>query len=134
MELMIFLLALGGTLLLAALHGGRDERTAALAIGAAALLTPLLVSHHYEAPELGVLLVDSLLFAALAAIAMSSRAFWPMWAAGLQLGALAVHLAAAKMPEMVPAAYAETLAIWSYAVLGALAAGTWWEARRERAH
>jgi hypothetical protein len=71
-----------------------------------------------------------MLFAALATIALQSRAFWPMWAAGLQLGALAVHLAAAKMPAMVPAAYAETLAIWSYAVLGALALGTWWEARR----
>jgi hypothetical protein len=114
----------------AALHGGRDERLAAGAVVVAALLSPLAVSHSYHSPEIGVVLVDVLLFLALAAIALRSAAFWPMWAAGFQLGALAVHFAAARLPSILPAVYAETLAIWAYPVMAAIVIGTWQEAGR----
>lgn len=114
----------------AALHGKREERMAAGMIVAAALVTPLAVSHSYHSPEIGVVLVDTALFLALAAIALRSTAFWPMWAAGFQLGALAVHFAAARLPTILPAVYAETLAIWAYPVMAAIAIGTWQEAGR----
>jgi hypothetical protein len=52
-----------------------------------------------------------------------------MWAAGFQGCAVAVHLVAARSPTMLPAVYAETLAVWAYPVLAALAAGTWLETR-----
>lgn len=119
-----FLLVLVGTTIVAARFGGRDERTAAFAVVAAALLSPVLIRHGFAGPEYGVVLVDGLLFAALLALAMGSRAFWPLWAAGFQLVALAVHVAAALVPHMLPAAYATTLAIWSYPVLASLALGT----------
>lgn len=128
-EPILFAALLLSTLALAWRRGGRDERLAALALIGGAVLTPLAQLRGFAGPEFGIVLVDALLFAALAAIALRSRAFWPIWAAGFQLGALAVHLAAAKMPDMLPAAYAATLIIWSYPVVVAVAMGSWLEGR-----
>ncbi len=110
--------------------GGRDERLVAIVLLAATFFTPLVLSHGYSSPESGIIMIDILLFMALATIAMRSESFWPMWAAGFQLCALAVHVAAAELPTIRPAAYAETLAILSYPVIAALGIGTWLEARR----
>lgn len=126
---LFFIACIAGVSGFAALHGGRDERLAAMSIVAAGLLSYLAVANSYHSPEIGVVIVDVLLFFALAAIAMRSTAFWPMWAAGFQLGALAVHFAAARLPGILPAVYAETLAIWAYPVMAAIAVGTWVEAR-----
>lgn len=125
-----FIFVLVGAILTALLKGGRDERLAAIAIMVAALVTPFVRTHNYTTAEFGIVMVDFALFLALAAIAMRSTSFWPMWAAGFQLGALAVHAAAARLPNILPAVYAETLVIWSYPVLGALALGTWLEYRQ----
>lgn len=111
-------------------RGGSDERVAASAIAAAAILSPLVRVHDYSGPELGLILVDGSLFLLFAFIAMRSRAFWPMWTAGFQLCALAGHLAAAKSSAVVPAAYVETLVIWSYAVMLGLFVGTLVEGQR----
>lgn len=113
-------------------YGGRDERLAAVLVMLAAILTPVLEQGRYTSPEVGVLIVDLGLFLGLAWIALRSTRFWPMWAAGLQLGALFVHLAAARIPDIRPGAYFETLLIWSYAVLLALALGAWVEVRGHR--
>jgi cytochrome bd-type quinol oxidase subunit 2 len=128
----LFLTALAVTMGIALMHGGRDERTAAFAIMAAAILTPLSQSQDFASPEVGILAVDAMLFGVLTAVALRSRSFWPMWAAGFQMGALAIHLAAAKMPSILPAAYAESLVIWSYPVLAVVALGTWHEVRPRR--
>lgn len=101
----------------------REQGAAALAILVAAVLSPLVQSSDFAHTEVGILVVDAGLFAALGLIAIRSSAFWPMWAAGFQLGTLAIHLAAAKYPEMVPAAYAEALVIWSFPVLLTVAIG-----------
>ena len=124
MTLVAFILAMLVACGVATLWGGRDERLAALALAIASLVSPLAVSRHWAGPELGVILVDGALFAALVYIAIGSKSFWPMWAAGFQLCGLAVHLAAAISPKMLPAAYAETLALWSYAVIATLFVGT----------
>lgn len=128
-EPILFAALLVATLAVAWRRGGRDERLAALALIGGAVLTPLAQLRGFAGPEFGIVLVDALLFTALAAIALRSRAFWPIWAAGFQLGALAVHLAAAQMPSMMPAAYAATLIIWSYPVVVAVAIGSWLEGR-----
>ena len=125
----IFLIVMLAALVMAWWLGGRDERLAALALVAAALVSPILPAHSYAEPEMGIVAVDIGLFMALLGIAMISRSFWPIWAAGFQLCAVAVHFAAAKSPVMLPATYAEALAIWTFPVLGALIAGTWLEAR-----
>lgn len=126
----IFYSALAVVVALAFRRGGRDERLAAIAMLMAAAATPLLVSNQFAGLEAGVVLVDVALFLTLSAIAMQSNRFWPLWAAGFQLGALVVHLASAQLPQLVPAAYAETLVIWSYPVLAALLLGTLLEGER----
>lgn len=120
----LFLSVLVAVLGVVAWRGGTDERLAATAIVAATFLSPVVRARGYAGLELGLVLVDTGLFLALVGIALRSRSFWPMWAAGFQLCGLAGHLAAAKSSAMVPAAYAETLAIWSYAVLATLLVGT----------
>lgn len=130
----LFLLMLVVAIVLAVRVGGTDERIAAGALVAAAVLSPIVQSHSYAAPEMGIVLVDGVLFLALLMLAMRSSAFWPMWAAGFQLCALAVHFAAAKSPHMMPATYAETLALWAFPQLGALLYGTWYEARMHHGH
>jgi cytochrome bd-type quinol oxidase subunit 2 len=131
---LLFVSAMLAVCSLAVLRGGQDERIAAIGIAAAAVMTPLMTAHGFAGPEMGIVLVDIALFLVLATIAMRSRSFWPLWAAGFQLCGLAGHLAAAKSPEMLPAAYAETLAIWSYAVMTSLAVGAVVEGRADRGH
>lgn len=133
-EPFLFAALLLATLALAWRRGGRDEWLAALALLGGAILTPLAQHRGFAGPEHGIVLVDILLFVALTAIALRSRAFWPLWAAGFQLGALAVHLAAAQMPGILPAAYATTLVIWSYPVVVAVLLGTWFEGGSQGPH
>lgn len=129
---LLFITILFTAIGLALTFGGRDERYAAIFIAIAAILTPVVEKGAYASPELGVLIVDLGLFIGLMWIALRSTRFWPIWAAGLQLGALFVHFAAIRIPQISPGAYFETLAIWSYAVLGTLAVGAWAEVRSRR--
>jgi hypothetical protein len=125
----LFLAALASAIAAAALRGGRDERLAAGALLLAALVSPLAQASHFAGPELGLVLIDGSLFLVLLAITLVSRHFWPIWAAGFHLCGLAVHMAAWRMPGILPAAYAESLVIWSYPVLFAVLLGTLVEAR-----
>ena len=111
----------------AILRGGNDERLGAVALGAAAILSPVALASDWSRPEAGIILVDVGLLAALLLLALRSAAFWPLWATGFQLCAVAVHIVALISPSLLPAAYAETLALWAYPVLASLALGTWFE-------
>ncbi|WP_448585673.1 hypothetical protein [Thermaurantiacus sp.] len=131
-DAILFALLLASALVSAFVVGGFEERLAASSLLLASLVSPLVQSRAFAGPETGLLLVDSTLFAILAAIALRSRHFWPIWAAGFQLGGLAVHLAADRMPGMLPAAYAATLIIWSYPVVVTVLLGVLREGRRHR--
>lgn len=112
----LFVAVMAWALTNAGLRRDPEQGLAAIALIVAAILSPLVEREAYVEPEVGVLFIDLALFIALMAVALRSRSFWPMWASGVQLCTLAVHLAAAKYPAMVPAAYAETLVIWSFPV------------------
>lgn len=129
---LVFILSLLIVCLMAVLRGGRDERLAAFGLVTAAVVSPLAISHHFVSPEFGILLVDAALLGMLIYIAIRSRAFWPMWAAGFQMCGLAVHLAAAVSPSMFPAVYVEALGVWSVAVLTAVLIGTLLEGEERR--
>lgn len=130
MTAIIFVIAVIAVCGFVAWRGGPDERIAASAIALAAFASPFVKARGYAGLELGLVLVDLGLFITLSAIALRSRAFWPMWAAGFQLCGLAGHLAAAKSTSIVPAAYAETLAVWAYAVMASLVVGTLMEGQQ----
>lgn len=114
----------------ALLKGEGPERLAAVAMLAAAFASPLVERAGFADPEYGLLAVDLALLVCLVALALATARFWPMWAAAFHLTGAAMHLAKVADPTVWPMAYAVGSIWWSYPVLGALAYGTWREARR----
>lgn len=109
----------------AALRGGRPEWAVAVACLLASLATPLVQLGRYEQTEIGVMLVDLTLLAVLAGVALTSNRFWPLWALGFHAVGATIHLARMAQPMIVPTAYANAAAFWSYPVLLALLFGSW---------
>lgn len=111
--------------------GGRDEQLAAIGFLAATLATRM-IQAEYQHIEMSVLAVDFGLLLGLLALALTSDRFWPMYAAAFQLLALLVHVGSLTEQGNFAWAYAVALIFWSYAVIGALLAGTWLEGRSRR--
>lgn len=120
-----------GAALLAFGWGGRDEQLAAIGFLAATLATRM-IQAEYQHIEFSVLAVDFGLLLGLAALALTSDRFWPMYATAFQLLALLVHMASLTEQGNFAWAYAVGLIFWSYAVIAALLAGTWLEGRNRR--
>ena len=110
--------------------GGLTERVAAADIFIGWTLTPLLTSHDWSAAQYPILGVDSLYFAVLLALALTSDRFWPMAAAAFAL-----------LPVLVQLAYIANAHIWPWTffyvggacdllVLAILALGVWLEVAR----
>jgi hypothetical protein len=113
--------------------GGTPER-----IGAAAYALACIASHLvYSAPpikfrsvEVGVLIVDIIVFVAFIVLALRANRYWPIWVSGLLgLGVLA-HLARWAGSGTMPWAYQMVLVIWSYPILALMALGTFNHQRR----
>jgi hypothetical protein len=113
--------------------GGGPER-----LGAAAYALACVASHFvFSAPpikfrsvEIGVFIVDVLVFIAFAVLALRANRFWPIWVSALLgLGVLA-HLARWAGPDTMPWAYQLVLSIWSYPILAITAIGTFNHRRR----
>jgi hypothetical protein len=83
--------------------------------------------HRYAGPEFGIILVDAVLLAVFVHICAGTTRFWPIWVTGFHAGALTGHLAAAAAPGVRPIVYADTVAIFSFAVLIALTLGSVYE-------
>jgi len=107
--------------------GGGPER-----LGAAVYATACIASHFvfsaapskFQSVEIGVFIIDVVLFVAFAAIAVRANRFWPIWVSALLgLGVLA-HLARWAGPDTIPWAYQLAMSIWSYPILAIIAIGT----------
>lgn len=125
----IALAALAACITMAWRWGGRDERLTALAFTIATFASGFANTSHYGHVELGVLTIDFLLLAGLLLLALKSDRFWPIWACAFQLVGTSVHIASMTETGNFAWAYAVGLIFWSYAVMAALMAGTWLEAR-----
>lgn len=115
------------TVLYALLRGGTPERLAALAYLLAYLAGVALTANRsdaFQSVELGILMTDAALAAALVIIATRANRYWTIWAASLQTVALTGHLAKFVVPEILAPAYAVTLIVWSYAAIPVLAIAT----------
>ena len=75
--------------------------------------------------------VDLATLAAFVTLALSSRRFWPLWIAGLQLTASAAHALKLFDANLVPLAYAAAERFWSYPILLIIAIGAFRAHRRE---
>jgi hypothetical protein len=95
---------------------------AATALTAAgAMLNPTWASTSYA-----VFAVDS------GCLAVNSNRFWPIWAVGFQMVAVATHIATLWIPDIVPKAYQAILSFWSIPILWVMVAGTRKDRKYER--
>lgn len=135
--MMMFTALLLGSCAYALLRGGAPERVVGgslLAAYGATLLAYSELPNRFEQVEIAVLLVDGVLLCALAAVALRADRAWPLFVAGLQLTTIGAHLIKFFDANMIPVTYAVMIAMWSYPMLIALAAGTWRHQRRLRVH
>lgn len=130
---LLFTVAIFGACGVALWRGGWPERSAAVAVFAAAAATPLVQSSVFTSPEYGILAVDLLLLGWLGLLALATDRFWPLWATGFHLVGTIIHVARMVDATIVQPAYATGQIFWSYPVLAALAAGALIEAPRARA-
>ena len=117
-------------------RGQKDERIAASACLIATVLTAVVippVTVRYSAPDSTLLAIDVAMFIAFAALALTSKRFWPLWVAGLQLTMTLSHVMRAINPNLIPQAYAAAAMLWSYPILLIILIGTWRTHRRDRA-
>lgn len=112
--------------------GGRDEKIAAFGFMAAVIASNWVTDGSYGHTETGVLIVDVSLFFGLLVLALRSDRFWPMWAAAFQLVGTMVHFASMSQTGDFAWAYYVALIFWTYPVVLALMAGTWFEGRSRR--
>lgn len=112
--------------------GGFDERLAAIGMIVAVVASNIVSDGSYGHTETGVLIVDAALFFGLLLLALRSDRFWPMWAAAFQLIATMVHVGSMTETGDFAWAYYVALIFWTYPVVIALMAGTWFEGRNRR--
>lgn len=119
----------------ASLLGGRTGRVGSLIFVAASVLTGLatLIDPSWASTSYAIFAVDSGCLLALAALAIHSNRFWPIWAVGFQTVAIATHIATMWIPDFTPKAYQALLSIWSIPILWVMVAGTRKDWNYERA-
>jgi hypothetical protein len=132
LALVLYLILLVGTVAYALLKGGVDERSGAITILVAALMTQVVavigpggtMAPGWYGPEIGVMAVDVAVLVAFVAIAYRSTKFWPIWAAASQLVAVLTHWTVILDPSIVPMVYTTAQPFWAIPVIVALALGT----------
>lgn len=120
----------------AILRGGAPERLTACALLLAAVSTGMLESGTrslFTGLEVGVMIVDFLLLAAMIAITLHADRFWPAWVAALHALGTGAHLVKAINPDVIRVVYAVLAAVWSYPIVVLLAIGTLRHSQRIRA-
>jgi hypothetical protein len=118
----------------AGIFGGRTGRAGSAIFVAATALTAAgaMLNPTWASTSYAVFAVDSGCLFLLAALAMTSNRFWPIWAVGFQLVAVATHIATLWIPDIVPKAYQAILSFWSIPILWVMVAGTRMDRRYER--
>jgi hypothetical protein len=108
-------------------RGGAPERIGAAIFCGGTILTVVVASPfvgRFNGVETGILSIDIAMFAAFFRLALRSERFWPIWICGLLVTEILSHLMRAIAPELLPPAYGEAIALWSYPMLGMLLVGT----------
>jgi len=108
-----------GVCLYALFKGGRAERIAAASLLIATYSTALVASPmalRFQHVEMPIMLVDGAFFLVLFGISLRSEKFWPLWLTAMQGLTVLSHLAP-YVPHVLPWAYGNALAIWSYPML-----------------
>lgn len=114
-----------------AVRRGRDEeRLAAGTVVLAWALSMVVYRARSEDTQWQVLLIDSGVFSVYLWIAMRTRRFWPLFAAGFKLLSLTTHVAHAADEGISGWAYWTATRTFNYLALFAIGYGAWTAPRR----
>jgi hypothetical protein len=109
-------------------RGGAPERWTALFMMLAALASSALPAHpgeRFRGVEWGQLGVDAVLTLVLFGLALRANRFWLLWAAALQILALAVHGVRAYDADILPIVYNRSIGKVAYPLILLLLVGTY---------
>ena len=112
-----------GVCLYAFFRGGRAERITAASLLVATYATALVarpMAMRFQGVEMPIMMVDGMFFLVLFGISLKSEKFWPLWLTAMQGLTILSHLAP-YVPHVLPWAYGNALAMWSYPMLVVLA-------------
>ncbi len=133
---LVYLLAFVAACSYAGWLGGWPERCGAGIVVAGSILSVIAATSFYpgwKTPEAGIFIVDLLVLAAFANLALYSDRYWPLWATSFQLVAVLIHLATLASQTAVGAqAYSHAQEFWAYPVIAAMVAGTYNPHRAKR--
>ena len=124
------LLAFYSALLLCAVYasanGGRTGKAGSTIFVVASVVTVAAARMHpsWAGTSLGLFAVDAGCLLALLILALASNRFWPIWALGFQIVAVATHLATLSIPDVVPKSFQALLSFWAIPILWVMVAGT----------
>lgn len=131
-RIIVFNLFYVGTCAFTWVRGGRPERLAMVILIADFQLSHWMIkplASRYNGVEHAMLLVDMAALVALYALSLVSSRYWPAWMAALQGCVVAGHVNGLR-PDILPFAYGNIVALWSYLLLGMLIIATLRHRRR----
>jgi hypothetical protein len=110
----------------ASVNGGRTGKAGSAIFIVASIMTVAMarMNPNWAAPSLGLFAVDSGCLLALIMLALASNRWWPIWALGFQIVAVATHLATLSIPDVVPKSFQALLSFWAIPILWVMVAGT----------
>ncbi|WP_164117431.1 hypothetical protein [Sphingorhabdus sp. Alg239-R122] len=108
----------------ASFAGGRDGRRASLVILCASLLS--LTGQETDSwleTQFIVMVIDLITLMAMLAIALSSKAYWPLWVAAFQVNTVATHMATLFSASFAASIYQALGGFWAIPGLLAMVIG-----------
>jgi hypothetical protein len=110
----------------ASVNGGRTGKAGSAIFILATILSAAAVrmNPNWAGPSLELFAVDGGCLVALFILALISNRFWPIWALGFQIVAVATHLATLFIPDVVPKSFQALLSFWAIPILWVMVAGT----------
>lgn len=121
--------------LYAGMRGGRPEKIGAATLLGGACLSVIFVDPfggRFRHIEPGLLLTDLVILGIFLWLSIRSTRYWPLWISGMLLAEVIVHAVRGAMPNIVPEAYIDAVAFWSWFAQLFLAVGTWRNIQRVR--
>jgi hypothetical protein len=121
-----FWVALAVVTALAFKYGGHPECVGMGIIVAGSLMTAFLGLGslvNLRRFELWMLLSDGVILLALVWLALTSRRYWPLWAASFHTITVMTHVAALLIPQSIPRAYLILQGFWIYPMFVAVILG-----------
>lgn len=109
----------------ALIWGGAPERITALVFaGASGLTYAFMYDYGFGSISLRYFLLDVSMLVVIGGLSLWADRFWPMWVAATQFVIVAVHVAKAYRPELLPFVYYAATAKLAYPMVLMVAVGT----------